>query len=217
MKVIFLDIDGVLNCRTTKTSVCGCMGIDERLLRNLWRIVGKTNAEIVLISTWRERWFRNDYEKHFQDEFADHLDAALARYDLRIFDKTSDNGCDRGQGILNWCVERYVESFVVLDDQPFDYDRPELRDHIVKTDPDRGLTSEQADKAIRLLNKQDKVDPAVKFYENAVRLVKEKGEISTVILQRELRIGYGTALRILERMEAEGLIKKDLRGRYIVL
>jgi DNA segregation ATPase FtsK/SpoIIIE, S-DNA-T family len=46
-------------------------------------------------------------------------------------------------------------------------------------------------------------DPA---YRDAVNVVLEMGKASTSILQRRLRLGYGRAARILDRMQREGII-----------
>ena len=44
------------------------------------------------------------------------------------------------------------------------------------------------------------------LYDDAVKLVMEMGKASTSTLQRRLRIGYGRAARILDAMEAAGII-----------
>ena len=44
------------------------------------------------------------------------------------------------------------------------------------------------------------------LYRDAVRVVMEMGKASTSTLQRRLRLGYGRAARILDRMQKEGLI-----------
>ena len=44
------------------------------------------------------------------------------------------------------------------------------------------------------------------LYVEAVRIVMEQGKASTSTLQRRLRIGYGRAARLLDMMEAGGLI-----------
>jgi S-DNA-T family DNA segregation ATPase FtsK/SpoIIIE len=44
------------------------------------------------------------------------------------------------------------------------------------------------------------------MYADAVRVVIEMGKASTSILQRRLRLGYGRAARILDRMQREGII-----------
>lgn len=48
------------------------------------------------------------------------------------------------------------------------------------------------------------VDEAI--YEDAVAAVLRMGQGSTSVLQRKLRIGYGKAARLLDKMEAEGII-----------
>ncbi|MBL8291186.1 MAG: DNA translocase FtsK [Bryobacterales bacterium] len=46
-------------------------------------------------------------------------------------------------------------------------------------------------------------DPA---YEDAIRVVLEVGKASTSVLQRRLRLGYGRAARILDKMHRDGII-----------
>ena len=53
IKVIFLDIDGVLNCSTTKDLCEFYTGIEDKKVAILKQIVDATDAKIVLISTWR--------------------------------------------------------------------------------------------------------------------------------------------------------------------
>ena len=49
----------------------------------------------------------------------------------------------------------------------------------------------------------DEYDP---FFDEAVRLVTEKGQASTSMIQRAFRIGYNRAARIVELMEREGVV-----------
>ena len=53
MKVIFLDIDGVLNCSKTRNPRKLPYVVDKRLLALLKRMLKRTGAKIVLSSTWR--------------------------------------------------------------------------------------------------------------------------------------------------------------------
>ncbi len=46
------------------------------------------------------------------------------------------------------------------------------------------------------------------LYESAVELIKSEGKASTSFLQRKLQIGYNRAARIIDMMEAEGLVSK---------
>jgi hypothetical protein len=65
MRVIFLDIDGVLNCKETPNPRKLPYIVDPKLLDRLNRLIERTGAKVVLSSTWRydpaglfsaERW-----------------------------------------------------------------------------------------------------------------------------------------------------------------
>jgi hypothetical protein len=53
MKVIFLDIDGVLNCANTPNPRKFPYVVDKRLLTRLQRLLKRTGAKAVLSSSWR--------------------------------------------------------------------------------------------------------------------------------------------------------------------
>jgi hypothetical protein len=53
MKVIFLDIDGVLNCPKTPNPRKFPYVIDKRLLARLKKLLDRTGAKVVLSSSWR--------------------------------------------------------------------------------------------------------------------------------------------------------------------
>jgi hypothetical protein len=53
MKVIFLDIDGVLNCAKTRNPRKFPYVVDRKLLRRLTRLLDRTRAKVVLTSSWR--------------------------------------------------------------------------------------------------------------------------------------------------------------------
>jgi hypothetical protein len=53
MKVIFLDIDGVLNCSTTKNPRKFPYVVDKKLLARFQKLVERTRAKVVLTSSWR--------------------------------------------------------------------------------------------------------------------------------------------------------------------
>jgi hypothetical protein len=53
MKVIFLDIDGVLNCQTTHNPRKLPYVVDKKLLARLRKLLERTGAKVVLSSSWR--------------------------------------------------------------------------------------------------------------------------------------------------------------------
>ena len=46
------------------------------------------------------------------------------------------------------------------------------------------------------------------LYEKALEIIKSEGKASTSFLQRKLQIGYNRAARIIDMMEAEGIVSK---------
>ena len=158
MKIIFLDVDGVLNCRSTK-DICGpFIGIDDKKVGYLKHIVDFTNAKIVLVSTWKEYWFKT--QKEDQDYMATYLDNKLKKHGLKIFDKTDDNNSfDRGAYIQRYLKIKElngvnISNFVILDDEMFDYKECKLTKYLVRTSfNSNGLTIKHVKKAIEMLNK----------------------------------------------------------------
>ena len=68
VKLLFLDIDGVLNCKATAYSPIGVRDIDNDKLLLLKRIIEATEAKILLISSWKEGWYSNPNKKSEQTE-----------------------------------------------------------------------------------------------------------------------------------------------------
>lgn len=150
MSVIFLDVDGVLNSDYSTSKCRNVIGIDDDKVERLKRIVDATGAVIVLVSSWKETWSAND--KDGQDEYANYLDNKLRRQKLKVLDKTFDRGVNRGHGILQWYSHKNVDRYIVIDDEVFpDYDVYGVKNHLVLTDPEVGLTDEDVDKAIEML------------------------------------------------------------------
>ncbi len=157
MKLIFLDIDGVLNYENTKSiSPNGCTGIDDELTSRLAHIIAKTDAKIVLTSDWKIGW--ESFEIYCSED-AKYLNRKLKKYGLKISAKTYDDHVydrffeDRGKGIHKFLEKvQNVETYVVIDDHTFtDFD-DEIMSHIVLTDYKTGLTDEDATKVISILN-----------------------------------------------------------------
>lgn len=154
-RVVFLDVDGVLNCRETKERVGGhglSIGVEERKVEILASIVKRTGAIIVLTSSWKHGWEKDKTRQ--KNRYADYLDEELAKKGLTIEDKTAPDGSARGRGIVEWMSERNIESFAILDDELFDYEEEGLLNRVVKTTfygSDGGLREDHEEKAVRLL------------------------------------------------------------------
>lgn len=154
MKVIFLDIDGVLNTLDT-TDSCGIYcGVDDDKILLLKRIVNSTNAKLVLSSSWRVNKTR-DGEPEI--ELRNHLDKRLAQHGLEIYSETpehpSGNSLHRGWEIKQWRDQhKNLDYWIVLDDMIFnDFHKFGVMEHLVLTDEWDGLTERDTEKAIWML------------------------------------------------------------------
>lgn len=157
-KVIFLDIDGVLNQDN------GGPKIEEQFVKRLAHIVEKTGAEIVLSSSWRGAYTSHmDPEYNYQNEDVAMLISILDKYHLSIMDATPDltsGAYARPLEVRAWLLEQgNLERFVILDDEIF-WAWNWLADYFVCTthlnDKGKcayGMTDEDAEKAIEILNK----------------------------------------------------------------
>ena len=160
MKVIFLDVDGVLNCMSTRERIYGLVGIEDRLVKRLAQIVAFTGAEIWLVSSWKESWICGD-------ELGTYIESKLAGYGIKISGMVDFFDVDhekRGYQVMLWLDERLrdkdreddIESFVILDDEWFDYsDWSPLKGRVVKTefyDKNGGLKDLDVEQAVKILN-----------------------------------------------------------------
>jgi hypothetical protein len=138
MKVLFLDIDGVVNRVGTRQRYRGFMGIDPFLASVVGKIILDTDAAVVLTSTWR----------HFQGGREE-----VDRHVHKTFDVTpiADTGF-RGEEVKMWLdrhpeVTRYA---IVDDDTDFYSDQP-----LFKTNWQTGITDEVAQQVTEFLNRRD--------------------------------------------------------------
>lgn len=156
MKIVFLDIDGVLNSRRYDRTrdFKKDDAIDESRLPLLRRIIDLSGAKIVLSSTWRTSW---DKDPSRCDGSGKYVNTVFAKYGLEIFDKTPYFGvtAERKDEIKDWLEypPEPIESFVILDDSPFGWG--ELSERFVKTNPiaGLGLEPEHVEKALELLRR----------------------------------------------------------------
>ena len=147
MKIIFLDIDGVLNSEESvvKNSHLGNYRDlpSDPMINNLNYILDNTNAKIVVSSTWRRLFGKTgmDYLLFLRgvnpDSVIDITPEKMSGYD------------SRGHEITMWLDEHpEVTHFVILDD----VDTMGLvKKHLVLVDPSVGLTGVNAAKAVGML------------------------------------------------------------------
>lgn len=148
MKVLFLDIDGVLNSDTfylnrpkeIKHLPYPLSEFDPACVARLNRILDETKARLVVSSSWRHDTFINRVLER-------------AGIKTKIWDITPYGmGKPRGHEIKKFLSEHpNIENYVILDDVANML--PEQQSHFVQTKYYYGLTDEDMIKAINILNK----------------------------------------------------------------
>ena len=135
MKVIFLDIDGVLNTNSDRE-------ILNDKLKLLSELVSKTGADVVLSSSWRYGW--NQSELNQPGTRIYRLKQLLKDNDIVIKD-TIGLDLTKSMQIKNYLNTNMISNYVVLDDEPID------TANLVKTNAEQGLTQSDCQKASQLL------------------------------------------------------------------
>ena len=153
MKVVFLDIDGVLNSEDYVYSYREYgIAIDPTRMVLLKQIIDETNAKIVLSTSWREHWEKTPNEC---GKIGLQINSIFSQYNLEILDKTPNLRTRREQEIWYWLNKHpQVKNFIVLDDM---FLCAEFLDgHFIKTSNHfDGLDEADVEKAIGILNKGD--------------------------------------------------------------
>ena len=150
MKIIFLDFDGVIS-----TYEKGWRFDGEKLYL-LKEIVDKTDAKIVVTSSWKRGFTEVDnFIKSFYDKPRNKDLKKVTIFDWfakSIYDITDNNGSWRGDEIQRW-IDKHneeIESYVILDDDS------DFRDNqlfnFVQTDTYEGITSREVKLCIKILN-----------------------------------------------------------------
>lgn len=151
MKVIFLDIDGVLNTKSYRENPEVDYfehPISEIHMCLLEYLAKTTGAKIVLSSTWREYWELGEEQS---DSFGYYINKLFSKYGLEIYDKTPELR-DRSDEIDAWkkLHEGEIESYVILDDFDFDWSE-ENEKRFVKTVDEVGLDEEAVGRIVEEL------------------------------------------------------------------
>lgn len=161
MKVVFLDVDGVLNTerwiieqykKTGKPHSCHHSEFDPICMNNLEKLVKEFDLKIVISSTWR-------LGDHETDEgwnaLMDRLNSIgiednVIGYTPNLSRKYQSSCC-RGHEIQKWLddnVDENIENFVILDD---DSDMFHLINKLAKCNFRDGLTESVREKAAEIL------------------------------------------------------------------
>ena len=162
MKIIFLDIDGVLirfwntakirKTRAEKWTWWIIYDFDEDLVLNLKHLVKETWAKIVISSSWR-----HDMDRVKQSFLEANLD-----YDLVIGKTPGSLWYGRGNEVLTYVLnnlnesimfEDVIENFVMIDDDSFDSKCVKRLWKFVHTKTHEWLTIEKMKEAINILKR----------------------------------------------------------------
>ena len=163
-KVLFLDIDGVLNTKYWYTQMDKATpkdkygyAFDPNAVANLKKILDETGADIVISSSWKcmglsqleEMWEERNLPGKIvgitPNSVSDELLLNADIDNIELFHI-------RGTEIREWLRKnsKRVSHYVILDDM--DNMLPEQQDHFVWIDPDIGITDGNAVQAIMTLN-----------------------------------------------------------------
>ena len=161
MKLLFLDIDGVLNVHDfNKESMSGVIHRDK--VERVNEILRRTDARVVLSSAWRYFVHRDEMDLTGLDWLLrshglihGRLDG-ITRKDRLNFAYCGDpskwyiDGNERSDQVLEYLEPRSVESYVVIDDLDLGFSKREM--NFIHTDGLVGITDEHVQKAIEILN-----------------------------------------------------------------
>lgn len=158
MKIIFLDIDGVLNhfdwyasteFQSIKTKEDVELDIDPRCTHRIMDLCNQFNAKVVITSSWKISWYstimRLERGGLPHDYVIDHTPDYLW-IPVENFDKS------RGAEIQGWLNNHpEVTNYVIVDDR-VDF-KEEQMSHFVQIDQTLGLTDENVEEIKRILEK----------------------------------------------------------------
>lgn len=166
-KILFLDIDGVLNTkwwytqmdRNTPRDKYG-YAFDPNAVANLKRIIDETGADIVISSSWKsfglteliDMWQERNLPgliigitpNSVSDELL--LNADIDSIELFHI---------RGEEIMQWLANhrKQVSNYAIIDDM--DNMLPEQQSHFVHVNPEIGITKKDADRVIIILKNKE--------------------------------------------------------------
>ena len=163
-KYIFLDIDGVLNSEHTldDRSTSDASIICDQYLETLRNIVEKTDAKLVLSSSWRVYFGENINDP--RNSLAINLVKSLAKHNLKLYSSTpfikGEFSNERGLEIKTYIDQHKITDYVIIDDEEFSDFKTHLdMSKFIQTNfgdetttiENEGLNKKVAEKAIEIL------------------------------------------------------------------
>lgn len=143
-RIIFLDIDGVLNNDHTKEKFMGFTGVDERLAKMFVDWYSTRDYTIILSSSWRIDTAFGDFK------------AELKRNGILWFDETPQLlSLGRGREIKVKLDQYVPEKYVILDDYGPSEFLKEQRPRLVQTSAHKGLEPKKLAKIDELMGYVD--------------------------------------------------------------
>lgn len=160
MKVIFLDVDGVLNSMEFYENNNVIQNpLDRRCIYCLKEIVERTDAKIVLSSSWRGGWNIDPKKCGYQGII---LNSELKYVELEIFDCTKsltyNDGMSRSREIKKWLLEcpYDIENYLILDDNDFGWEKMGLSNQWVQPNfLEKGLEEKHIELCVKILNEKN--------------------------------------------------------------
>lgn len=154
MKVLFLDVDGVLNYVGCDAYYGSVYFVVEEKLQMLTEIIDRTGAQIVLTSTWRYGFADQLLgQESFEADLYEALVNIMEEHGLEIYDCTGEAQLTRGVEIALWlqAAEEEIEAFAILDDMESGQ-FGQYESFLIQTDIEKGLNRYHVESAIQMLN-----------------------------------------------------------------
>lgn len=158
MRVLFLDVDGVLNSEINffiKPNHQDNFWVEDRVfskssLELVSKLIYLFDLTVILSSSWRHGWgYQEDAEQRI-------LQKALASFNMEVYDVTPTLSWHnpRGEEIQAWLDEnqdKKIEAIIIIDDET---DMLHLKKYLIKTDPYVGFSLTDFENACSFLLKQ---------------------------------------------------------------
>lgn len=151
MKILFLDIDGVCNCKSTLIKAKRSDVVDPIMIGRINKITNATGAKIVVSSSWRLIFGLDNVINKYLKPAGLVGDIIGETPNLSSF--SFKGSSSRGREIREWLSDNpSVEGFVILDDEN---DMDGLQDKLIQTsfmNDVGGIQEDHVEQAIFLLN-----------------------------------------------------------------